>query len=201
MLAGGASASSAPGAASVGGELKPNSSAFSNIESAPTSTPSGANTVLHDCAKDCTKVPPQAESWALEISRPIRLFETSTGNVSDGLTAPASRPAVAVITLNVDPGGWGVENAKPATPRTSPLRASSTTTPPYVSPSAATAAGWMSGSIVVFTGLPRTGSALARIRSSGSPSADARSWPLGCPGRSELKASSSPLVPASVLGG
>ena len=84
-LSGGASASRAPGAVSVGGELKPNSSAVSTIASAPTSTPSGANTVLHDCAKLCTNVPPQGASWALEISRPIRLLEVSTGKVSDEL--------------------------------------------------------------------------------------------------------------------
>ena len=44
------------------------------------------------------------ESWALEISRPIVVFDVSTGNVSSSETASSSSAAVVVMILKVEPG-------------------------------------------------------------------------------------------------
>jgi len=85
---------------------------------------------LQESANVCVKVPPHGESWELAISRPMSVLEISTGNESEVLTMPASRAPLAVITLNVEPGGWGAEYPSPASARTSPLLASSTATPP-----------------------------------------------------------------------
>ena len=92
-----------------GGELKPNSSEVSTSSSPPRSAPSGAKTVLHELAKDSAKVPPHGASCEFAISRPMSEFELSTGNSSSSETMPASSAPVVVITLKVDPGGWGDE--------------------------------------------------------------------------------------------
>ena len=94
---------------SAGGELKPKSSEVSTRPSPPSSAPRGAKTVLHESANVWAKVPPQSSSCAFGISRPISEFEDSTGNSSESLTIPASRAPVAVMILNVEPGGWGAE--------------------------------------------------------------------------------------------
>ena len=99
-----------------------------------------------------------------DLSADVRLFDVSTGNSSSSATTPASRPAVAVMILKVEPGGCGAENARPATPRTSPVFASITATPPYWSPSAVTAAVWTSGSMVVLTSSPGVGLPVASVR-------------------------------------
>ncbi len=101
------------------------------------------------------------------------------------------------MILKTEPGGWGEENAIPASALTSPLVASRTAMPPKRSPSAPTVVSWRPGSIVVFTGSPGVGSESARMRSPGT----ARSWPPGVPASRESKACSRPLVPTSVPGG
>ena len=110
-----------------------------------------------------------------------------------------------VITLKVDPGGCGAEYPSPASASTDPLRASSTAAPPYRLPSASTVVCWSSGSIVVRTALPRTGSVVASTRpppiSLSSAALTASSWPPGRPARRSLKASSSPEIPVRVSGG
>ena len=94
---------------------------------------------------------------------------------------PFCRAAAVVIILKVEPGGWGAEKAWPARARTSPLRASSTAMPPTRPARAETADSCRPGSIVVFTGAPGFGSALAIVRV--EPSAlTASSEPPGLPG-------------------
>ena len=83
----------------------------------------------------------------------------------------------------------------PARASTSPSRASRTAAPPKVPPSAAAAASWIAGSIVVRTGSPFCGS--VETSSSRSPPPTASSSPPGVPARRSSNASSRPLVPAS----
>ena len=105
-----------------------------------------------------------------------------------------------VTILKVEPGGWGAEKAWPARARTSPLRASSTATPPERPASAETAASCSSGSIVVFTGAPGRGLAWASTRTEVPVSSTASSEPPGLPARRVLKARSRPLIPTGVSG-
>ena len=84
----------------------------------------------------------------------------STGNLSPTLTLFFSSAAAVVMTLNVDPGGWGAEKATPASARTSPVRGSSAAIPPSRPASASTAASCRRLSIVDRT--RRAGRALAR---------------------------------------
>ena len=114
----------------LGGELKPYRSAASTSRSEPIFGPSGTKTLLHDSAKASTKLPPHASLWALATSRPSTTVEVWIGNWSVSLTTPASSAAVVVISLKVEPGGCGPENAMPARASTEPSRASSTATPP-----------------------------------------------------------------------
>ena len=123
--------------------------------------------------------------------------------MSLSFTTPDSSAATVVTTLNVDPGGWGEEYAIPATPNTEPSLASSTATPPNALPSAVTAASCNTGSIVVRTGSPLTGSALASTRLWPPPPAslEASNSPPGWPASRVLNAFSSPLFPASAPSG
>src|SRR5215216_5288871 len=124
--------------------------------SAPTLTPSGAKTVLHDSAKACTKVPPHGSSCALWTTRaPLSgsgLISVRTGNLSVSFTSWPSSAAVVVITLKIEPGGCGEEYADPASASTLPLRVLRTTAPPDWPPSALTVVDCGRGSIVVLTG-------------------------------------------------
>ena len=95
-----------------------------------------------------------------------------------GFTLPASSAAVVVTILNVEPGGWGAENAIPASARTSPLRGSSAAIPPRRPASAVTAAFWMRLSIVVRTGGPRA-AGCARARGAGEQLPAGRAGDLG----------------------
>ncbi len=66
----------------------------------------------------------------MAISRPMSEFDDSTGKVSVVFTIPASSAPVAVMILNVDPGGCGAENAIPESAMTEPFRAFRTAAPP-----------------------------------------------------------------------
>src|SRR3954462_5008244 len=101
--AGGSVEGAAPGTDGV--SLKPYRSAAPTSFFAPTFTPSGANTELHDSAKDWANVPPHDSPFAFERLTPSITACVSTGNVEDVLTALSSSAAVAVIILKVDPGG------------------------------------------------------------------------------------------------
>ena len=105
VLWGGSTARMAAWSNRLGGELKPYRSAASTRRSEPILAPSGTKTLLHDCAKASTKLPPQASLWALATSRPSTTVEVWIGNWSVSSTTPASSAAVVVITLKVEPGG------------------------------------------------------------------------------------------------
>ena len=120
--------------------FQPKRSATSTSAGAPTFRPSGANTELHECAKELRKLPPQNSPLAFSSSTPSMIAWLSTGNSVDGFTRPRSSAAAVVTSLKVDPGGCGAEKAMPARARISPLRASSAATPPSRPASATTAA-------------------------------------------------------------
>ena len=113
-----------------GRELKPKRSAVSTRRCAPTFTPSGANTELHDSAKLLANVPPQNSPFAFSRSTPSIVVLSCTGNGVVSFTSPASSAAVAVTILKVEPGGCGAENATPASARISQVRGSSAAIPP-----------------------------------------------------------------------
>ena len=73
--------------------------------------------------------------------------------------------ALSVIILKVEPGGWGAETASPARASTSPVRGRMTATPPSCPPSAAVAARWTLGRMVVRTLWPRRTGTRAMMRS------------------------------------
>ena len=98
-----------------------------------------------------------------------------------GLTSPSSSAAVVVMILKVEPGGWGAENAIPASARISPFFGSSAAIPPKRPASPSTAASWIFGAIDV-----RTGSA-ARGRAVASTRRPARSSPPGRPAQALLE--------------
>ena len=85
--------------------MKPYRSATSTSRSAPTFTPSGANTELHEWAKLSANVPPQSSPLAFSSSTPSISARLSTANLSVGLTSRSSSAAVVVTILNVEPGG------------------------------------------------------------------------------------------------
>ena len=126
--AGGIVLGSAPGIDC--GLFQPKRSACATSPFAPTRTPSGANTELHEWANDCASVPPQLSPLAFSRSTPSITAFVATGNGVDGFASFARKAAAAVTILNVDPGGCGPENAMPASARTSPVRASIAATPP-----------------------------------------------------------------------
>ena len=148
--AGGSVLGTSPG--TIGSAFQPKRSEASTRASAPSSTPSGANTELHEWAKLLRKLPPQNSPPAFSSSTPSMIAALSTGNSVLGLTMPASSAAVAVTILKVEPGGWGAEKAIPARARISPLRASSAAIPPKRPARATTAASCRRVSIVVCTG-------------------------------------------------
>src|SRR3954469_22130119 len=127
-FAGGIVLGSAPGIDTR--RFHPKRSACATRRRAPTRTPIGANTELHECANDSAKVPPQLSPFPFSRSTPSMTAFVATGNELLSLTSFALSAAEAVMILNVDPGGWGPENAIPASARTSPVRASSPATPP-----------------------------------------------------------------------
>ena len=134
--------------------MKPNCSAVSTSRSAPTFAPSGANTELQESANELLSEPPHASPWAFWSFTPSSCVSVWTGKLAFALTLPASSAAASVMILNVEPGGWGAENAMPESPSTSPVAGRSTAMPPKRPASASTAARWMSGSIAVRTSTP-----------------------------------------------
>ena len=173
----------------IGSAFQPYRSAASTSLSAPTFTPSGANTELHDSAKLSWKLPPQNSPLAFSSSTPSMMAALSTGNSSEGLTSRCSSAAVVVMILKVEPGGWGAEKAIPARASTSPFLGSSAAMPPKRPARPTTAASWMRVSMVVRTGAAARGLARASARR------PARSSPPGRPRRRSSKASSRPLWP------
>ena len=133
------------------GSLKPKRSAMSTRRFAPTLTPSGANTELHDWTNAFSSVPPHDSPFALSSGTPSISAWVATGNVSVGFATWPVSTAANVTSLNVDPGGWGPEKAMPARARTWPVCGSSAATPPSRPPSALTAAASIWRSIVVLT--------------------------------------------------
>ena len=89
----------------VGGSFQPKRSAVATRRSAPTLTPSGANTELQEWAKLSVKVPPHSSPLALESGTPSIRAELTTSNSSVGLTSLWSSAAVVVTSLKVEPGG------------------------------------------------------------------------------------------------
>ena len=176
------------------GSLKPNFSAVATSLRAPTLAPSGAKTELHDSANDSTSVPPHDSPLAFCSRTPDRWVSVWTGKTVEGLAAPASRTAVSVIILNVEPGGCRSLAAIPARARIWPSGLTAAA-PPSRSPSAATAAFWASGSIVVRTFWPARGVLRARTWR------PARRMPPGVPASGSLSASSRPDVPTRASGG
>ena len=79
---------SSPRPAMPGSRLKPKRSATSTRRLAPSCAPSGANTELHDSAKDSTSVPPHDSPLALSRSTP-----SSVAFVCDGIRAAAGSSA------------------------------------------------------------------------------------------------------------
>ena len=84
------------------------------------------------------------------------------------------------MILNVEPGGWGAETARPLSASTAPSRGRTTAIPPSLSPSAATAARWSPGRIVERTERPRRALVAAMRRE------PKRSSALGRPARRSL---------------
>ena len=88
-----------------------------------------------------------------------------------------SSAADAVTVLNVEPGGCRPVSAFPTAARSAPLCASSTTMPPFRSPSAVAAASWTGTDRVVFdvvrvpAGVARQPAALAVGRTGDQPHA------------------------------
>lgn len=191
--AGGSVLGISPG--TVGSPFQPNRSAASTSLAAPTFTPRGANTELHDSAKLLRNLPPQYSPLAFWSSTPSIVAALAIGNSVVGLTACASSAAAVVTILNVEPGGCGAEKAMPASARISPLRGSSAATPPKRPASAVTAASWSRESIVVRTGRAGRGRARATTR------LPARSAPPGRPASRVSNASSSPFCPTGQSSG
>src|SRR3954447_25141113 len=85
-----------------GCSLKPNFWAVSTSRLAPTFTPSGAKTELHDSAKLFANEPPHDSPFAFSRPTPSMVAFVSTGNDEVGLTMLLSSAAVAVMTLKVE---------------------------------------------------------------------------------------------------
>src|SRR3954452_2693436 len=101
--------------------LNPKRSATDTSRRAPSLAPSGAKTELHETAKAWSSVPPQTSPLAFFSATPERIASLANGYVLDSDATPSCSAPVAVIILNVDPGGWRPENAMPEAPRTSPV--------------------------------------------------------------------------------
>ncbi len=106
------------------GWLKPKRSAIATSFAPPSFAPSGANTELHELAKDWSRVPPHDSPLAFWRLKPSMATEDCTGKVSVSLTMWAWSAAVAVIIFIVEPGGWSAEKATPASASSSPVRGS-----------------------------------------------------------------------------
>ena len=179
----------------VAGAFQPKRSAASTSAGAPTFRPSGANTELHEWAKELRKLPPQNSPFAFSSSTPSMIAWDSMGNSVEGLTRLRSSAAAVVTSLKVDPGGCGAEKAMPARARISPFRGSSAATPPSLPASATTAASWSPVWMVVRIAFAGRGCARARTR------LPATSSPPGRPRSRSSKASSRPLWPTGQSAG
>ena len=115
---------------SPGSSLKPKRSAASTSFSAPSSAPIGANTELHECAKELISDPPHDSPLAFSSSTPSSVAAVWTGKLSLRRTVRASSAAVSVTILNTEPGGCGAEKATPASASTSPVRGRTAAIPP-----------------------------------------------------------------------
>ena len=85
--AGGSVLGTSPGM--VAGAFQPKRSAASTSAWAPTLTPSGANTELHECANEFRKVPPQNSPFAFSSSTPSMIAWRLHGELRRGLHEPA----------------------------------------------------------------------------------------------------------------
>ncbi len=132
---------------------------------------------------------------AFSSCTPSSVAAVWTGYSLDGFATPASSAAVSVMILKTDPGGCGAEYAMPASASTSPSDGRITATPPKRPASAATAAPWIAGSIVVRTAVPRRGATEASTRS------PARSTPPGRPVSSASNSRSRPVSPTDASAG
>ncbi len=150
--------------ASAGSSLKPKRSAVATSRRAPSLAPSGAKTELQDSANDASRLPPHDSPLAFWSSTPSRVADVETGKCAVRLTTPDCSAPASVTILNVEPGGWGAEEAIPASASTSPVRGRTTAIPPKRPASASTAAFWTFTSIVVCTVLPRCGKLVASTR-------------------------------------
>src|SRR3954468_21819032 len=104
-----------------GSSFQPKRWATSTSLPAPSLAPSGAKTLLHDSANDCSSVPPHDSPLAFSRRTPDSVVSVATGNAVDGFARPASSAPASVMILKVDPGGCRADHATPAAPRTSPL--------------------------------------------------------------------------------
>ena len=192
-LAGGIVLVAAPGM--PGSVLKPNCSAVLTRRSGPRRVPSGANTELHECAKDWRNVPPQDSPLAFSRSTPSRTAFVSTGYFEFTPASLCSSTPASVTILNVEPGGCRPEKAIPASARISPVRGRTTATPPRRAPFATSAARCTAGSIDDRTAVAGRGCVRASTR------LPARSSPPGRPATRSSKTRSRPEVPTRASSG
>ena len=128
-LLGGTDGSSAP--AIDDGWLKPNRSAVARNRLAPTLTPSGPNTELHETANAFTSVPPQFSPPALVSVKPPTVAWVAYGKFVLGVTRWAPSAAVVVTIFIVEPGGCNAEKAIPASASRPPVWGSIAAIPAY----------------------------------------------------------------------
>ncbi len=181
--------------ATPGELLKPKRSAVATSRAAPTFTPSGANTELHDTANASARLPPHDSPLAFSSFTPSSVVKVAYGNMLLARATLASSAAVSVTILKVDPGGCRSSIPMPATARIAPLAGSNATTPPNCPPRASTAARCTPGEMVVRTAPPGFASTLA------STLPPASSSPPGVPRRRSSRANSRPLVPTIASAG
>ena len=108
---------------------------------------------------------------------------------------PVSSPAVTVMTLNVEPGGWAPSSAIPASPSTSPVRGSIAATLPKRPASAF----WAAAEILVSIDARTARAGRGRVRA--STRLPAESVPPGVPRRRVSSTRCSPETPTRALAG
>ncbi len=110
--------------------LKPNRSAVATRRAAPSLTPSGENTELHDTAKASSSDPPHSSPLALFNLTPSSVANVAYGKTVCGVAILAASTPVVVTILNVEPGGCRPSRPIPATARIRPVEGCIATTPP-----------------------------------------------------------------------
>ena len=108
--------------ASGGSSLKPNFSAVATSFSAPSLAPSGAKTLLHECAKEVSqRAAAGLAVGVLDLDALDRRRGLVPGSVALRLATLFCSTPASVTILNVEPGGCGADWAIPASASTSPV--------------------------------------------------------------------------------